>query len=217
MSDRSVVPPSEPVVPRASSSLSFETLGALIAAGAPLAPETLTLRAYEAFKNDPALYAIAIVDEDGRPVGLLNRFKFLETLSRPFARDLFKHQTVSMAMDSAPLIVDEHVALDQLSHSLVAGGPRYIFDGFIVTRAGRYLGIGTGYSLMRCITEREHRRLFHLAHHDSLTGLPNRQLFYDRLTQGLAHAERSGAVGHSLYRRRPSRLATRYFGVPSCA
>jgi diguanylate cyclase (GGDEF)-like protein len=40
--------------------------------------------------------------------------------------------------------------------------------------------------------EREHK----LAYHDILTGLPNRQLFYDRLTMALAHAYRNlGKVG----------------------
>jgi hypothetical protein len=90
-----------------------ETLGTLITAVAPLPPHAPTLRAYEAFKVDPTLYAIAVVDADARPMGLLNRFKFLETLSRPFAYDLFKHQTVAMAMDSAPLIVDEYMPLDR--------------------------------------------------------------------------------------------------------
>jgi diguanylate cyclase (GGDEF)-like protein len=168
-----------------------DTLGSLITHVRPLSPHSPTSVAYDAFKSDAALYAIAVVGADGRPIGLLNRFKFLETLSRPFAHDLFKHQTVATAMDAAPLIVDEGMPLDQLSNALVDEGTRYIFDGFIVTREGRYLGIGTGYSLMRCITERKHATLFHLAHHDSLTGLPNRQLFSDRLTQLLSHATRS--------------------------
>jgi diguanylate cyclase (GGDEF)-like protein len=155
----------------------------------PFSPDTPTLKAYEAFKADATLYAIAVVDSTGRPLGLLNRFKFLELLSRPFAHDLFRHQTAAMVMDSAPLVVDEHVALDQLSHALVDSA-RYIFDGFVVTRESKYLGIGTGYSLMRLLTEREHATLFHLAHHDSLTGLPNRQLFGDRLTQALSLAGR---------------------------
>ena len=38
------------------------------------------------------------------------------------------------------------------------------------------------------------RHLDHLAHHDSLTGLPNRTLFHDRLDQALLHADRNNRL-----------------------
>jgi diguanylate cyclase (GGDEF)-like protein/PAS domain S-box-containing protein len=45
------------------------------------------------------------------------------------------------------------------------------------------------------ITERKmlQEKLNHMAHHDELTGLPNRALFFDRIGQVLAHAKRNDA------------------------
>src|SRR5262245_18223891 len=118
-----------------------DALGHLVVHTVSLTPDAPALEAYEPFSAVSSLYAIAVVDTEQRPVGLLNRFKFLETLSRPFGRDLVKHRPVASAIDGAPLVVDERVSLDQLSNLLVDDGTKYIFDGFIVTRQGRYLGI----------------------------------------------------------------------------
>lgn len=51
-------------------------------------------------------------------------------------------------------------------------------------------------AVKRDITEQlQHQaRIWHLAHHDALTDLPNRVLFQDRLQQAVAHAQRSGML-----------------------
>ena len=56
--------------------------------------------------------------------------------------------------------------------------------------AGRFLGT---YGVARDVTERKHAEAIirHQAHHDMLTGLPNRVLFQDRLRQTLAQARRA--------------------------
>ena len=50
------------------------------------------------------------------------------------------------------------------------------------------------FSLVQDVTERQqlHDRLVHQAHHDMLTGLPNRLLLLDRMEQALASASRRG-------------------------
>ncbi len=69
---------------------------------------------------------------------------------------------------------------------------QYWYDGFVIQQAGSYLGMDASYNFPRTITESRQARLYHLAHYDNLTDLPNRLLFEDRLRQALAQARCSG-------------------------
>lgn len=64
----------------------------------------------------------------------------------------------------------------------------------IASQAIQFNGRRARFSLVHDITERQqlYERLLYQAHHDILTGLPNRLLLKDRMTQMLANSERLG-------------------------
>jgi diguanylate cyclase (GGDEF)-like protein len=165
------------------------TAASLMRPTAPLAPSTPVMQVYDLFAADPDLVALPVVD-DGVPLGIVHRKKLIESFARPYTRDLFGKKPVAQFLADEPLVVEAHTELYDLSRIIMERGMQYMYEGFILTEGGRYAGIGTGYELMRAITEHTQERLYHLAHFDALTGLPNRLLFLDRLRQAIAQAAR---------------------------
>lgn len=157
----------------------------------PVSPHTFCEQVYEMLAKDPAVQSIRVIEED-RPVGLINRHTLINHFAKRYFRDLFGRKPISNIMELSPLIVESTINLDDLSRILVDEEEKYLFQGFIITRQGKYWGMGTGHRLMKEITERKQAQLYHLAHHDILTGLPNRLLLFDRITQALSQAHRMG-------------------------
>jgi hypothetical protein len=62
-----------------------ETLAGLGRPTPPLRPSASAMSAHEAFFADATLYAVAVVDEHDTPIGLINRFRFRETLWQQLA------------------------------------------------------------------------------------------------------------------------------------
>ncbi len=115
-------------------------------------PETPNEEVYELIENDPTIDAVPVVNPDGTPVGLINRYTLIDGFSRPYRRELYGKKPCAKFMDPEPLVVDHSLSIQELSHLMVDGDRRHLANGFIITREGRYLGMGTGHDLMREIT-----------------------------------------------------------------
>jgi diguanylate cyclase (GGDEF)-like protein/PAS domain S-box-containing protein len=91
---------------------------------------------------------------------------------------------------SSPQFENEH----RIRHA--DGAWRWVLTRGLTTRNGAGAAVRITGSLSD-VTERRNaqQRLIHDALHDSLTGLPNRTLFMDRLVHGLSHRERDPSYG----------------------
>ncbi|MEW5771527.1 MAG: EAL domain-containing protein [Pseudomonadota bacterium] len=167
----------------------------------PPMPESATcLEALDRFHKEAWLWAIPVVDCENRPLGLIDRYSFVEFLSRLYARDLFGKRTLrEMRLEhpgavggGAPVVVDAATGIDDVAQIIIGEGMRHMVSGFVVTQGGVYAGIVSGHDLLHEITRRKQADLYYLAHYDSLTEIPNRMLFTDRLTQACREAHRDG-------------------------
>eukprot|EP01133_Synstelium_polycarpum_P020877 gene20877-25069_t len=119
---------------------------------AAVSPDKNNNEVYDIFLKEPKLMIIPVVD-DGVPLGLISRFEMIDHFARPYQRELYGKKSCSLFMDANPLIADHETSLQELSYTMVQSDAHHLFNGFIITEHGRYLGMGTGHDLMREITQ----------------------------------------------------------------
>lgn len=99
--------------------------------------------------RNPAWPGVAVVDDENRPLGLVGRNGFVSELAKPYARDLYGRRPASALMDDQPLIVDEATPIEEVGRRIAEDAPQALVTGFIITRDGRYLGLGTAIDFLR--------------------------------------------------------------------
>ncbi|ONQ24351.1 diguanylate cyclase, partial [Burkholderia cenocepacia] len=120
---------------------------------APALPRDATSNdVLELFNRMPDLHAVALV-ERGRPVALVNRRGFIDRFALPYHREVFGKKPCLQFANDAPLMIDVATTFEQLALLLASHDQRYLADGFVITDHGRYVGLGTGESLVRAVTE----------------------------------------------------------------
>lgn len=143
-------------------------LGRLLFPLAPVTPKTPAEEVFHFFEQQPDIRALAVV-EDGRPLGIISRYEMVDHMARPYRHELFGRKSCTRFMDPEPLVFDVHIGLAELMDQVVQAHPRHLISGFIVTEAGRYLGMGAVQDLMREITAMQ---IDSARHANPLTQLP---------------------------------------------
>lgn len=128
-------------------------LSAICVEAAGVSPDMPCAAVYDRFAADPGLPAIAVIDADGAPTGLVHRHAFMLALADVYGRPLFERKPVARLMDRKPTMVDLHVDLAALSSQTLEGADDPMTASFIVTESGRYFGIGSFNGLLRIVTD----------------------------------------------------------------
>ena len=127
-----------------------------------VSPETLGSAVFARFESEPDTLVIPVVD-NGRPVGLIERNAFLLKIAAPFGHALYAGRPVVHLMDDEPAVVEAGVNIDAFCDILLKGGPAALMRGFMVTRQGRYHGVGTAVSLLQAVNDQQRRQNAELA------------------------------------------------------
>ena len=129
------------------------TIEALTRRAEPVAPGAAASDILARFEREPDTLVIAVV-EDGRPVGVVERDAFLLKMASPLGRAQYAHRTVEHLMDREPAVVEAAVKVDAFCEVLMNSGPGALLRGFVVTRQGRYFGVGSAVAILQAVHER---------------------------------------------------------------
>jgi len=118
-------------------------IGDYAVAAVPVGPDTPGSAVYDRFKDEPHTLVIAVVDDAGRPVGLVERNAFLSTMAAAFGRELYGRRPISALMNTAPMIAGAEQGAEAFFDTLESSDPGVLLSGFITVSRGRYSGVGT--------------------------------------------------------------------------
>jgi two-component system cell cycle sensor histidine kinase PleC len=126
------------------------TAGMLAARTPALSERTTCGEVFDWFVAHPAVPAAAILDSrSGEVLGLINRFIFFARYAKQYIPELFSRKSILKLANGSPLVVDADVRLADLGATLLVENPDALIECFVVTRRGRYLGVGTGEALLQ--------------------------------------------------------------------
>lgn len=117
-------------------------------------PEWMTCADFfGALREDRLQGAAAVIDDDGRVIGLVDRLQFVARYVQQFIPEVYGPRPIMALANPKPLVVDEDTPISELAAKITLDNPDALRGCFVVTRGGRYLGIATGEALVRARLE----------------------------------------------------------------
>ncbi|KAK0360765.1 hypothetical protein LTR94_026030, partial [Friedmanniomyces endolithicus] len=116
---------------------------------APVAPSTLGADVLKRFQAEPNTLALAVVDDAGRPLGLIERNAFTLKMAAEFGRALYARKPAESLMDRNAPVAEASTSAETFFQAYGAAELGALLGGFIVVADGRYLGVGTALQIVQ--------------------------------------------------------------------
>ncbi|HEX8988031.1 MAG TPA: GGDEF domain-containing protein [Rhodocyclaceae bacterium] len=123
----------------------------------PVLPHDENERVFARFERDPDLMVVPVISPQGHPLGLINRYSLIDRFALPFRRELYGKKSCTTFMNAEPIVVEADTRVQEVGQMLGQSARHHLLDGFIVTRDGKYLGVGSSQALMSMITDMQIR------------------------------------------------------------
>jgi diguanylate cyclase (GGDEF)-like protein len=134
----------------------------------PVPPDMRVNEVADLFRENPEQLSIPVV-QDGRPLGIVRRERLFDLLAKPLHPEIFNKKPVTAVMESPTLLIDGQLRLEQVSRLVTQKGRPRLTEEFVITKEGRYHGLGQTIDVLRLITEQQ---LQSAKHSNPLTLLP---------------------------------------------
>jgi len=121
----------------------------------PIAPATTVVEVADIIQRPEyaGLLCLPVVDR-GQPLGTVSRNQLTDIFMMRFGRELYGNRPVAEVMNRKPLLVADELSLEAAAQYVAANIGSPISEDFIVTREGRYSGMGVVIDLLGAMQAR---------------------------------------------------------------
>ncbi len=134
----------------------------------PVPPDMRVTEVADLFRDHPEQLTFPVVEE-GKPLGVVRRERLFDLLAKPLHPEIFNKKPVTAVMESPTLLIDSQLRLEQVSRLVTQKSRPRLTEEFVITKDGRYHGLGQTIDVLRLITEQQ---LQSAKHSNPLTLLP---------------------------------------------
>jgi len=117
-----------------------------------ISPECTVSEVGELFLGSEYVKLLSLpVVENGRPIGVISRYRFMDMYLKQFARELYGKRPIRGFINENPLLVELDQPLAEAALHVTENMQFPLTEDFIVTRHGKYLGVGFVMDLLKAM------------------------------------------------------------------